>query len=239
MLRISVLVLSFCLTACSASAVPDPQAPTAARSDAARALFERGLALTAEGDSVRAEQYLAAALREGHDWRQALPPLLRVCLTGSRLRAGLNYANPYLRLHPDETWLRYLTATVYLGLGQPLRAREHLQAIRGKEPYRARTEYLLGQTEWEGFGNGAAAADHFREYLRVDPQGTNAREVSEWLNVHASTEPPHAALDGGREIVPVATPAADPALAPGGAAPPAAVLPTSPSAGAGAAEATP
>ncbi len=160
-----------------------------ARSDAARALFERGLSLAAEGDSVRAEQYLAAALREGHDWREALPPLLRVCLTGSRLRAGLNYANPYLKSHPDELWLRYLVATVYLGLGQPLRAREHLHAIRGKAPYEGRTEYLLGQTEWEGFGNSEAAAAHFREYLRIEPAGANAREVSEWLSLHAAVSP--------------------------------------------------
>jgi tetratricopeptide (TPR) repeat protein len=169
-------------------------------------LFERGLALIAEGDSVRAEQYLAASLTEGHDWRQALPPLLKVCLMGSRLRAGLNYANPYLRSHPDEIWLRYLIATVYLGLGQPLRAREHLHAIRGKEPYLARTEYLLGQTEWEGFGNASAAADHFREYLRVDPEGDNAREVSEWLSVHIPEPAPASAPEVAH--VPMKVPAA-------------------------------
>src|SRR5688572_147891 len=223
MLRISALVLSFCLAACGASGASAPQAPIAAREDAARALFERGLALIAEGDSVRAEQYLAASLREGHDWRQALPPLLRVCLTGSRLRAGLNYASPYLRAHPDELWLRYLVATVYLGLGQPLRAREQLHAIRGKAPYQGRAEYLLGQTEWEGFGNAAAAAEHFREYLRVEPNGASAREVSEWLSQQGLAAPgtaaaPAAALAGagsegsgveGGGVAPAATPGGD------------------------------
>lgn len=145
---------------------------------------------------MRAEQYLAAALREGHDWREALPPLLRVCLTGSRLRAGLNYASPYLRSHPDELWLRYLVATVHLGLGQPLRAREHLQAIRGKAPYEARTEYLLGQTEWEGLGDGSAAAAHFHEYLRLEPGGAHAREVSEWLQLRASAAQPRGVSSG-------------------------------------------
>lgn len=161
----------------------------------------------AEGDSVRAEQYLAAALREGHDWRAALPPLLRVCLTGSRLRAALNYASPYLKSHPDEVWLRYLVATVYLGLGQPLRAREHLYAMRGKAPYQARTEYLLGQTEWEGFGNAAAATAHFREYLRIEPDGANAREVSEWLSVHA-VEPAPAAHEQSATSAAAPAPAA-------------------------------
>lgn len=149
---------------------------------------------------MRAEQYLAASLREGHDWREALPPLLRVCLTGSRLRAGLNYASPYLRSHPNEVWLRYLVATVYLGLGQPLRAREHLHAIRGKAPYEGRSEYLLGHTEWEGFGNAPAAASHFREYLRLEPQGANAREVSEWLQMHDSVAEPRATVGGSTGV---------------------------------------
>jgi predicted Zn-dependent protease len=194
MSRISVLLLSLSLAACSALPSPTPQSPSGQAEGAARALYERGRELAAQGDSVRAEQYLAAALREGHDWEQALPPLLRVCLTGSRLRAALNYASPYLRAHPDATWLRYLVATVYLGLGQPVHAREHLLAIEGQPPYEARTQYLLGQTEWEGFGNAVAATRHFREYLRVEPNGPNAREVSEWLNAHAAEAAPRAAL---------------------------------------------
>jgi tetratricopeptide (TPR) repeat protein len=194
MLRISALLLSSCLAACSAAPAAAPAASASGQSEAARALFERGQALATEGDSVRAEQYLAAALREGYEWREALPQLLRVCLTGSRLRAGLNYAAPYLKAHPDVSWLRYLVATVYLGLGQPQRAREHLLAIEGQAPYAARTEYLLGLTEWEGLGNEAAAATHFKEYLRVEPNGPNAREVSEWLATHGDVSAPRAAL---------------------------------------------
>ena len=194
MLRTSVLLLSFCLVACSASSARDSATAATDSSEAAKALFERGRELMEEGDSVRAEQYLAAALREGYDWEQALPPLMRVCLTGSRLRAGLNYATPYLKAHPDVVWLRYLVATVYLGLGQPIKAREHLLAIEGRDPYQARTQYLLGQTEWEGLGNEAAAASHYREYLRIEPNGPNAREVSEWLEQHAGDSAPRAAL---------------------------------------------
>jgi tetratricopeptide (TPR) repeat protein len=160
-------------------AAPDPNA-------AAHELFDQGNQLAATGDSVRAEQYLAAALREGYPGEEVLPPLLRVCLAGSRLRAALNYATPYLKKHPDAVWLRYLVATVYLGLGQPLHARENLLAIEGQAPYAARVQYLLGETEWEGFGDATAAAGHFREYLRVDPEGAYAREVSEWLDTHGT-----------------------------------------------------
>jgi tetratricopeptide (TPR) repeat protein len=216
MSRISVLLLSSCLAACSAASAAAPASSATSQSEAARALFERGQALVAEGDSVRAEQYLAAALREGYDWQEALPPLLRVCLTGSRLRAGLNYATPYLKSHPDVIWLRYLVATVYLGLGQPLRAREHLLAIAGQAPYAARTAYLLGVTEWEGLGDEAAATAHFKEYLQIEPNGPNAREVSEWLGTHGGVSAAHATL-----LIPVPAaqvPASDPPL-PGAATP--------------------
>jgi tetratricopeptide (TPR) repeat protein len=194
MSRKGVLLLSSWLVACSASGPPEPQTPSQQDTAAARALFERGIALTREGDSVRAEQYLAASLREGYDWEVALPLLMRVCLTGSRLRAALNYASPYLKKYPDAVWLRYLVATVYLGLGQPLHAREHLLAIQGLPPYEARTQYLLGQTEWEGFGDAQAAARHYREYLRVEPNGPYAREISEWLDARAEELAPRAAL---------------------------------------------
>lgn len=230
MLRTSVVLLSLCLTACSAAPAAAPATPETDHAAAAQALFERGMQFEKEGDSVRAEQYLAGALREGYDWEQALPPLLRVCLTGSRLRAALNYATPYLKTHPDAVWLRYLISTVYLGLGQPVKAREHLLAIQGKAPYQARTQYLLGQTEWEGFGNEVAAAAHYREYLRLEPSGPNSREVSEWLTQHSGVSAPSAALqDGAPEAASAATsgslPSAVPTEVSAGSALPAAAAP--------------
>jgi len=194
MSRKGVLLLSSWLLACGASEPPEAKTAAQQETAAARALFERGVELTREGDSVRAEQYLAASLREGYDWEVALPLLMRVCLGGSRLRAALNHASPYLKKYPDAVWLRYLVATVYLGLGQPLHARQQLLAIQGLPPYAARTQYLLGQTEWEGFGDATAAARHYREYLRVEPNGPYAREITEWLDARAQEAAPRAAL---------------------------------------------
>lgn len=186
MLRRSVLLLSLGIAGCTAHAPPPPPSPSERAETAARELFEQGSTLAREGDSVRAEQYLAAALRQGHDPERVLPALMRVCLTGSRLRAALNYASPYLKQHPDAVWLRYLVATVYLGLRQPFRAREHLLMIETQAPEHARSQYLLGLTEWEGFADRAAATRHFRAYLRLDPNGQYAPEVDEWLRAHAN-----------------------------------------------------
>ena len=228
------MLLSLCLTACGAAPTATPATSQTDPGAAAQALFDRGMQLEKEGDSVRAEQYLAGALREGYDWEQALPPLLRVCLTGSRLRAALNYATPYVKAHPDAVWLRYLISTVYLGLGQPVKAREHLLAIEGKAPYQARTQYLLGQTEWEGFENEAAAAAHYREYLRIEPSGLNSREVREWLTQHSEASaqssagiarpPARAALGGGAGLDGGAA-GAPPVEVPAGSVLPAAVAP--------------
>ncbi len=181
MLRKCALLLSWGMAACAAHAPPVQPSPTEAAEAASKELFDQGSRLARQGDSVRAEQYLAAALREGYDAEQVLPLLMRVCLLESRLRAALNHATPYLKKHPDAVWLRYLVATVYLGLEQPQRAKEHLLLIERQTPKHGRTQYLLGLTEWEGFKNQAATEAHFREYLKLEPQGPYAPEVEEWL----------------------------------------------------------
>jgi predicted Zn-dependent protease len=182
MLRKCALLLSWGVAAaCAAHAPPVQPTPAEAAEAASKELFDQGSRLARQGDSVRAEQYLAAALREGHDPEQALPLLMRVCLLESRLGAALNHATPYLKKHPDAVWLRYLVATVYLGLEQPQRAKEHLLLIEMQSPKHGRTQYLLGLTEWEGFKNRAATEAHFREYLRLEPRGPHAPEIEEWL----------------------------------------------------------
>lgn len=176
-----LLLLTF---ACTPSATAPAAASASSKETAGRELYERGHELARQGDSVRAEQYLAAALEAGHDPSETLPLLMRVCLLNSRLRAALNHAEPYLRQHPDAVWLRYLVATVYLGLRQPSRAREELLTIEAQAPNHARTRYLLGLTEWEGFGDERAAREHFSAYARLEPGGRYAAEVEQWLKAH-------------------------------------------------------
>jgi predicted Zn-dependent protease len=213
MLRRSILLLSLGVSGCNAHASPPPPSASERAQAAARELFEQGNALARSGDSVKAEQYLAASLREGHDPERVLPVLMRVCLTGSRLRSALNYASPHLKQHPDAVWLRYLVATVYLGLSQPFRAREHLLMIVAQAPEHARSQYLLGLTEWEAFGDRAAATRHFRAYLRLEPKGQYAPEVDDWLRAHANVDlAPAPELDAG--AAPVAPEPAAPSPGP-------------------------
>lgn len=105
------------------SRTPDP-----ARSDAA-ALHATGRTLARQGDLLKAEQYMSLAVRAGYPAIKALPGLVRVCLRASRLRAALMHAQPVLEAHPDSPPLRYLVATLHLGLGQTAQARQHLEIL--------------------------------------------------------------------------------------------------------------
>ena len=146
-------------------------------------LFRRGRESADRGDTVRAEQYLELALDKGYDRRRALPVLLSVCLSSGRLRSALNYAEPELRLRPDDAELRYLVASIHLGLGQRDEARDELEQLLRLSPAHAAALYLLGVVEVDEFGDDASARTHFQDYLRVaGPGGTHAAEVRNRLS---------------------------------------------------------
>ena len=126
---------------------------------------------------MRAEQYLELAIDKGYDRRRALPVLLSVCLSSGRLRAALNYAEPELRLRPDDAELRYLVASIHLGLGQREEARDELEQLLRSHPNQTAALYLLGLVEADDFGENTSAREYFQRYLSEAPRGIHAREV--------------------------------------------------------------
>jgi len=138
-------------------------------------LFHRGQQAADQGDTVRAEQYLSMALDRGFDRAKVLPILLRVCLSSSRLRAALNHAEPYLREHPNDQHLRYLVATIHLGLGQIEEARIELFYLLRINPNNVQAHYLLGILE-SGLDK-RKGNEHFLRYLALAPNGDHATEV--------------------------------------------------------------
>jgi tetratricopeptide (TPR) repeat protein len=170
---------------------PAPNAAERAAPDAARSAFERGKQLALRGDTLRAEQYLATALSAGYAEDQTLRWLIGVCVKGSRLRAAIHYAEPYLEAHPEALSLRYVVATLFFGIGQSLRAREHLLEIVARAPDWAEAHYLLGVVESEGFADSARASEHFQAYLERAPAGSHAPSAAAWLARHSG--PPRSA----------------------------------------------
>jgi tetratricopeptide (TPR) repeat protein len=148
----------------------------------AEALFQRGHESANRGDTVRAEQYLQLALEKGYDRGRALPVLLNVCLSSGRLRSALNYAEPELRLRPDDAELRYLVASIHWGLGQRHEARDELKQLLRVEPKQAAALYLLGVIEADDFGQDNSAREYFQSYLAAAPRGKHAAEIRNRLS---------------------------------------------------------
>ncbi len=151
----------------------------------ARELFDRGLALAKAGQLVRAEQYVSLAVASGYPQERALPVLIGVCLSSSRLRAALNYAEPYLTHHPDAWALRHLVAAIYAALGQPKRARGELEKVVRDHPSYAPAHYLLAVTLRDEYRDVVATRHSFKAYLRHSPDGEHAAEARAWLREHA------------------------------------------------------
>jgi len=173
---LGLFLAALSLSGCGAGATPEPAFVSGdSRNRNAAELFRRGERAAEQGDTVRAEQYLSMALDRGFDEKKVLPIMLRVCLSSSRLRAALNHAEPYLRENPNDRSLRYLVATIHLGLGQLDDARIDLNHLLRLEPSNANAYYLLGVLE-----SGAhvqEAPKYFRKYLELAPQGEHAIEV--------------------------------------------------------------
>jgi TolA-binding protein len=180
---------------CASTATNLPPAGGATSGDEqAATLFRRGRDAAERGDSVRAEQYLSLALDRGYDAERALPFLLQVCVSSSRLRAALDHAEPYLRDHPDAETLRYLVATIHVGLGQTNEARVELEQLLHANPDSIDAHYLLGVLDSDG--DVESARTHFRTYLDVAPKGERAPEVRSRLAELAIREEQHLSARG-------------------------------------------
>lgn len=159
-----------------------PQARNAAtgaaeRSPVAAQLLEDGLVFARLGDATRAEQYLNAALEEGADERRVLPVLLSVCIENDRYRAATGYAENYLRRRPSDHRVRFVLATLYVGLDEQLLARKQLQLLLNHHPQHAEAHFAYAVLLRDKAGDHAGADRHFREYLRIAPSGDHAEEA--------------------------------------------------------------
>lgn len=140
-------------------------------------LFAEGKALAALGDSVRAEQYLAAALAGGGDDKAITPLLVQVCVNDGRLRSAIEYAEPYVRKHPDDVRARYLLGTLYGGIGAFDRARAEYEAVIAAKPDTPEPHWALALLLRDDLNDQPNATIHFREYLRLAPTGAHADEA--------------------------------------------------------------
>ena len=175
-LRTLVCLLPVLALACAApppaktaSGLPEDKDP--------RTLFERGKRFAMAGDTVRAEQYLGAALAAGADEKAVLPVFLHVCVAAHHYRLGVEYADASLARHPDDSRLRFLTGALHVSVGEPGRAREYLEQAAHELKDDADVQFAVAVYFRDDLADKIAADPYFREYLRLSPKGAHAEEA--------------------------------------------------------------
>lgn len=147
------------------------------RESSVERLVERGRGFAAVGDYTRAEEYLAAALEQGADARKVLPELLEICVHTGKFRSAIQHAENHLRRHPDDVRTRFVVATLYAALNETREAKKQLQTVVEVRPNEAKAHYALGVLARDADQDVVAADRHFREYLRIEPNGDHAEEA--------------------------------------------------------------
>lgn len=144
-------------------------------------LVERGKGFYDVGDLTRAEQYFAAALTAGAPEKDVLPLLLRVCVEAKRYRVAIGYAEPVLHKHPDDYRLRMLVASLYAAVDDFGAAQQQLETVLSQHPDDASAHYALAVILHDELHQLLDADVHFREYLRIEPNGPHAEEARSLL----------------------------------------------------------
>jgi tetratricopeptide (TPR) repeat protein len=171
-------------TGCS-RALPSASDPSLARGQSTPELLERGRAFAVVGDWTRAEEYLSSALRAGANPRRVLPLLVHVCIEASRYRVAAEYVRQYLPDDPENPKLRLLYAMLEAAVGNRDAAKVAYEAVLRDHPDESAGHYALAVLLRDGGADTAGAGVHFREYLRLAPDGEHAAEARAALREEA------------------------------------------------------
>lgn len=180
-----VCVVCLCAFGCATSQASQTrsQLQTIERETKANELYERGRAFAAVGDFTRAEEYFASALENGGDSTKLIPLLLYCCMQDGRFRLAAQYAEEHLRKHPSDHRTRFVLGSIYAGLGEQSAAQRELERVIAAND-NPEAHFALAQLLYNDAQSYAAADRHYREYLRLTPNGPHAEEARERL-LHA------------------------------------------------------
>ena len=162
------------------------KAQTVRKEATAQNLEELGIAAAASGDTSRAEQYYAAAIAAGGEPRRLTERLIQACVADRRYPMAMSYAEEHLAHHPKDTEIRFALATIYEALGDHGKAMEALERVVREKPGLPDAHFALASTMRLQGVDPYIADEHFRTYLRLDPDGphADAAKASLLKNVH-------------------------------------------------------
>ena len=144
-------------------------------------LLEVATVLEQSGDSLRAEQYLHAALKQGADPQGIVPQLMRLYATDGQYRLGIQYGEHYLRSHPNHQAVRLLLAALYTAVDATTLAAEQYERVLIADPKNAEAHFALASLLHECGRERLVADQHFRAYLELQPTGSYAEEARSLL----------------------------------------------------------
>lgn len=142
-------------------------------------LVARGQAFAAVGDTVRAQEYLAAALEAGADERALTPELITLCVRDGRYRLAVEHAQRYLTRHPRDRRMRFVLGSLYAALGETAEAERELRRVvdADRDSANANANYALAVVLRDQKQAPLEADRYFRAYLRLSPQGEHVEEA--------------------------------------------------------------
>ncbi len=175
---------------CGSSELPPPGSAAGVQPGDANRLLQLGLAFHRAGDTLRAEQYLSQALEQGADPNVAVPALVRVCMQGNRLEAAALHAEDYIEIVKGKDQLQLLLAGLYVTLHRSPQALTHLQSLVARDPRNSTAHLLLARLLKDEMQDYAGADRHFRRYLELEPQGSDAVEASASVMADVSSRGP-------------------------------------------------
>jgi len=177
-LAIALLAIAGCGAAAPkpSEPMPDPLAGVPAR-----VLYNRGLRHAKQGDDVRAEQYLTAALEHGAPAEKVLPALVEAAISGQRYRSALGYAEALIARGNADWTIHYLVATLRAGTGNEAGAKRILVQLLEDQPAAAAPRYLYAALLIAEGGRGREARHNLEEYLELAPEGDHAAEARRLL----------------------------------------------------------
>ncbi len=222
------LSLSALLAALSIACTPSPAQKIEAdiasvrKESDAKTLVERGKAFAAIGDHTRAEEYLASGIEAGADPRDVLPLLMDVCIKTGRYRSAIQHGENHLRKHPQDMRTRVMVGALYAAINESRQAKAQLEKVvtadatddapavgavasspdSGPVRLQAQAHYLLGVVARDSDNDVVGADRHFREYLRIEPNGAHAEEARAAL-LKRVPQDEAAPSDAGSTIPPV------------------------------------
>ena len=102
---------------------------------------------------------------------------MRVFIVSGRYRTALQLGEEELTKYPEKHALRFLVGTLYSAVGRADLAREHLERVLSAQPKHAGAHYALGVLLRDGENDLVGADQHFRQYLKLEPNGPHAEEA--------------------------------------------------------------